>query len=357
LLTTLLVSNSFFQVDITGEVSWAGKMRAENGSKAATSGSRIISFCGFDSIPSDLAVYTAIEALKEKSKVKPVTIERATTWHNILGGANGGTIKTMVEMPFDLSHCLFQPVPFLVDDPLVLTHPSYLADPASQATRNRLAASEWWNQLLSFDTILRLGVTVPFFMAVVNAKIVHASAVALKYGPNFTYRERHVPTGFRFTAQLGTISLLPALLTQLGMLVVFLILKLPVIGQAIIDRLLPPGTGSSDQMCRAGFAEVYAEVIGPVDAKTGRVDKANCFIAFEGDPGNWVTAQCISESALALVLNRDELPSRSEDGFGTPVELLGGVLLKRLKETKVRPIVVQTSVRLKTVRHEWSMFP
>jgi short subunit dehydrogenase-like uncharacterized protein len=128
-------------------------MRAQNGSNAAASGSRIISFCGFDSIPSDLAVYTAIEALKEKSKVKPVTIERATTWHNVLGGPNGGTIKTMVEMPFDASHCFFQPVPFLVDDPLVLTHPSVQADPASQATRNRLAASEWWNQLLSFDTI------------------------------------------------------------------------------------------------------------------------------------------------------------------------------------------------------------
>jgi hypothetical protein len=113
-------------------------------------------------------------------------------------------------------------------------------------------------------------------MAVCNAKIVHASAVALNYGPNFTYRERQVPTGFRFTAQLGLISLLPALLTQLAMLVGFLVLKCPVIGQAIIDRFLPPGTGSSDQMCRAGCAEVYAEVIGPADTKTGRVDKANC---------------------------------------------------------------------------------
>jgi short subunit dehydrogenase-like uncharacterized protein len=294
--------------------------------------------------------------LKEKSKAKPVTIERATTWHTSVGTANGGTIQTMVDMPFEVSS-LFHPVPFLMDDPLALTHPTYLLDPASQATRNRLAASEWWNQLISFDTIIRLGASVPFFMAVVNAKIVHASAVALNYGPNFTYRERHVPAGFRFTAQLGAIALVPALMTQLGLFLVFVILKLPVIGQAVIDWLIPPGTGSSDQMCRSGFAEVYAEVIGPVDTKTGKVDKANCFLAFEGDPGNWVTAQCISESALALVLNRDELPPRSLDGFGTPVELLGGVLLKRLKETKVRPLVVQTSVRLKTVRHEWSMFP
>jgi short subunit dehydrogenase-like uncharacterized protein len=344
-------------VDITGEISWAGDMRAQHGSKAAASGSRIISFCGFDSIPSDLAVYTAIEALKERSKAKPVTIERATTWHNVFGFANGGTIQTVLDMPVNFSHCFFQPVPFLLEDPLVLTHPSVRSDPASQATRNRLAASEWWNQLLSFDTIIRLGISVPFFMAVCNAKIVHASAVALKYGPNFTYRERHLPVGFLMTSQLGFISLLPALLTQLGLLLFFLVLKIPVIGRAIVDRLLPAGAGPSDQMCRAGVAEVYAEVIGPVDAKTGRVDKANCFLAFDGDPGNWVTAQCVSESALALVLNRDELPPRSQDGFGTPAELLGGVLLKRLKETKVRPIVVQTSVRLKTVRHEWAMYP
>lgn len=345
-------------VDITGEFVWVGEMRAQHSSTAAASGSRIISMCGFDSIPSDLAVHTAVEALRDASKTIPAIIETATTWHNDFGGVNGGTIQTVVDMPMNISHWLFRrPFPFLLADPLILAHPSVRSDPAFEDTRNRLAKAEWWNQLPSFDTIIRMGVSIPFFMAVANAKVVHASAVSLKYGPNFVYHERFLPTGFRMTAQLGTISLVPAFLTLAALGVSFLVLKLPVIGQFLVNRLVPPGSGMPDQMCRAGYAEVYAEVVGPKNPVTGLVDKANCFIAFEGDPGNWVTAQCISESALALVLNREELPPRSEDGFGTPVELLGGVLLKRLKETKVRPIVSQTSVRKQTARHEWRMFP
>lgn len=64
------------------------------------------------------------------------------------------------------------------------------------------------------------------------------------------------------------------------------------------------------------------------------------------DPGNYATAQCVSESALALVFNEGDLPSRSDDGFGTPAELLGDVLLKRLMSTPVRPVVVETLARL-----------
>ena len=55
-------------VDITGEVSWAGEMRSVYGEFAANSGARIISCCGFDSVPSDLAVFAAIQALKKKCK-------------------------------------------------------------------------------------------------------------------------------------------------------------------------------------------------------------------------------------------------------------------------------------------------
>jgi hypothetical protein len=59
---------------------------------------------------------------------------------------------------------------------------------------------------------------------------------------------------------------------------------------------------------------------------------------------------------MALVLDRDILPPRSEDGFGTPAELLGHVLLKRFKETKVRPVEVKTSVRTGTPKDEMKIY-
>ena len=340
-------------VDITGEVTWAGKMRLKYSDVAQKSGSRIISLCGYDSIPSDMAVFAAVEGLRESNV--SVEVEQATTWHHALGTANGGTVHTALDITVDLRHCFFQPVPFLADDPLVLTHPRTRVDPHMQDTKNRMAKAEWFNQLPRIDSILGLGISAPFFMAPVNAKVVQASAVALNYGKNFTYRERFLPTGFKFTRKLGLVSLVPVLIVQVGILLLFVILKLPIIGKALANLVAPPGSGMPDHACKAGFCEVYSEVTSTAPGAAGAanlVNRANCFMKFEGDPGNWTTAQCICESALALVLDKDKLPLRSQDGFGTPAELLGGVLLRRLQETSVRPVQVSVNVRSLVPRRE-----
>ena len=343
-------------VDITGEISWAGQMRQMHGRTAAKSGARIISFCGFDSVPSDLAVFAAFRALKKSSTKfnKSLEIEKATTWHSCVGIAGGGTIHTALQMPVGLDKLFRRPVPFLLEDPLILVHPTLRADPKSDEARNRLAAAEWMNQLFRFDSIFCWGVSIPFFMAPVNAKVVHASAIALHYGENFKYRERFVPTGYRMTAKLGVIALIPALIVQLAVIAFVTIIKIPVLGKLLADAFAPPGTGMSDRMCKEAYAEVYAQVTTSA-AKTGKVDKADVLIKFEGDPGNWVTAQCACESALALLLNKNELPPRSEDGFGTPAELLGTVLLKRLQKTAVRPVQFETQVRRNVDEWEWGI--
>ena len=343
-------------VDITGEMTWVAAMRAQHGQRATGSGARLVSLCGFDSVPSDLAVLAAVEALQKQ--VPGIHVEKATTWHAAFGMANHGTMKTMQEYPIDLGYCLRQPVPFLMEDPLLLTHPSVRSNPDSVPLKNKLARTEWWNQLIQFHSILKGGFSAPFFMATVNAKVVHASAVALKYGTNFVYQERFLPVGFRGTIQLQTFSLIPAVLTHIFLLVSIMLLRLPLIGPILLDFLGGAGTGSSDAMCSAGHAEIYAQVDGPINKATGKVDRANCFLKFKGDPGNWVTAQCISEAALTLLLVDEKvLPPRSQDGFGTPAELLGSALLKRLRISPVRKVEYATSVRKQTSRTEWRMFP
>jgi len=373
-------------VDITGEVDWAGQMRVKYGSAAAKSGARIISLCGFDSVPSDMAIFAAVQALRQSSgssesgssvilKVmsnknekdnnnkKSMAIESARTWHECFGMAGGGTLATMKHMTVDIKHCLLtnekklRKVPLLLFDPLVLTNPERVRfNPDYEETRNRMAWSEWMNLLPFPHTILKQGVSIPFFMAVANAKVVHASAIALNYGPKFTYKERFLPLGIDRTIAFGHFSTIPSLFVLGAIMMGGLMIKLPIIGDFILNFVAPPGSGASDKMCENGHAAVYAEVKAPLEGQPGQMACANAYMSFEGDPGNWVTAQTVTESALSLLLQRKELPPRSKDGFGTPAELLGTVLLKRLTETKVRPVIVKTHVRMNEREHEYKIY-
>jgi short subunit dehydrogenase-like uncharacterized protein len=108
-----------------------------------------------------------------------------------------------------------------------------------------------------------------------------------------------------------------------------------------------------DELCKLGSNSVYCKVEG-IDANSGaqnrggsdnhKVYTAYSYFTYQGDAGNYVTAQCVAEAALVLVLNRDELPNRSDDGFGTPAELLGAPLLKRFAHTTVRPVTIKAAV-------------
>jgi hypothetical protein len=275
-------------VDITGEITWAGHMRAAHGSQARKSGARIISLCGFDSIPSDISIFAAVQALRQ-SIGSEVEIENGRTWHSAFGLMNGGTLHSALEFPVDPYHCLmvkegeessFRKVPLFLDDPLLLTHPSLVRhNPNYKDLKNKMAAAEWENQLPSLDSIVGRGMSVPFFMAAVNAKVVAASAVALKYGPNFTYSERFFPVGFRWTRTVGAFSAIPALIFQALLYAVVLLFMLPVIGKNLADLLLPPGTGAPDSVLDSGYAQVYAEVT--TKAKDDKVDRATCFISFQ----------------------------------------------------------------------------
>ena len=56
-------------------------------------------------------------------------------------------------------------------------------------------------------------------------------------------------------------------------------------------------------------------------------------IADKGDPGNRATTKMLCESALALVLQMDELPGgRKLGGVLTPASGLGDVLVQRLRD-------------------------
>jgi short subunit dehydrogenase-like uncharacterized protein len=195
-----------------------------------------------------------------------------------------------------------------------------------------------------------------FFFPSQFRKVLHASAVALDYGKDITIHERYVPLGIFWTRMVGILAFFPLALIQMGILCIVAIAKLPVLGKKLANRIAPAGSGPPDAWLELTGNSVYATVTAKDDSSGGTVDRGYAYISFKGDAGNLVTAQCVSESALALVFNRDMLPERSEDGFGTPAELLGNALLKRFKETKVRPVEIKTSARTSTPKNEMSVY-
>lgn len=179
----------------------------------------------------------------------------------------------------------------------------------------------------------------------------------------FTYWERVFPVGFDVTRCLNVFSIIPALSYSFALAAITVTLKIPVVGQKLLDCVVPPGSGVPDWVNEMGYSHVYAEALTPSTITSsgkkstanasGFVDRGTCMLRFQGDPGNLVTAQCVSEAALTLVYNRDALPAKSDDGFGTPAEILGDPLLSRLLESNVRKVTIETNVTMNDRRYKW----
>jgi short subunit dehydrogenase-like uncharacterized protein len=165
-------------VDFTGEGYWCATMRQKHGAAAEKSGARIISMCGYDSIPSDLAVFAAVDALRKKLGNSDASIQDIKLWHQAFGIANGGTIHTVIDYEWDAKNDFTQvgpqgrsirQVPFLVGDPLLLTHPTTVRyNPDYDKVKTSFALGEWLNQLVSIDPNFSYGVSIPMPMSPIN---------------------------------------------------------------------------------------------------------------------------------------------------------------------------------------------
>ena len=82
--------------DITGEVPWVRRMRAQYESAARDAGVRIVSMCGYDSVPSELGV-RLLQAAAIETHGRPAS-EIEMTVGPIRGGVSGGTIASASNM-------------------------------------------------------------------------------------------------------------------------------------------------------------------------------------------------------------------------------------------------------------------
>ena len=294
------VKNGCHYVDITGESFWIKDMIEKHHTEAGEKGLRIINACGFDSAPSDLGVFYAINQVE--GDVKSVQCFQA--WK---GEASGGTMETMFSsMDAKLARGGLG---------------KFSLNPKNSISENQKKNT---SDKIKVQKIPHLGGwTGPFVMALPNTRVVRRSAALSKsvgkyYGDDFVYSEG------AYYSKKGAAKKVTFMTIALGLIIVSPLRKL------LRGFFRKPGEGPSQEAMDSGFFK-----------SRFLVETQEGFRAFSmsssGDPGYKMTSRMACESALCLAVeNPEELPGGA--GFGgllTPSIGLGNVLIKRLKNIGV----------------------
>jgi short subunit dehydrogenase-like uncharacterized protein len=290
--------------DLSGEVRFIRRAIDELDPTAKASGARLVSACGFDSIPSDLGVLVLHQAVEAAGAGVLQDVTLVVT--KVAGGVSGGTLASITGQIDEMRRS--REVRRLLADPYSLS-PGRGAEP-DLGRQGDIAA-------IRRDEDLG-GWTAPFLMAGFNSRIVRRSNAlsGYAYGPAMRYREvlgfDGGATGFaKATAAAGATAGLAA-----G-------LALPPT-RKLLDRWLPsPGEGPSPEVRAKGHFEIR------IHGRTSTGEHFVADVAAQGDPGYAATAVMMGESVLALAFDGDVLPDAA--GVLTPASGLGLPLVERLR--------------------------
>ncbi|KQS69840.1 trans-acting enoyl reductase family protein [Modestobacter sp. Leaf380] len=288
--------------DLTGEVLFVRDAIAATDAVARETGARIVHACGYDSIPSDLAVAELAARAAADGAGGLTDVQTVAT---AKGGFSGGTVDSLRTQVAAIA--ADPSLRRVVGDPFALS-PDRDAEPATRQPRDgakpsRAADGRW---------------SAAFVMAPFNTRVVRRSNALQdwSYGRGFSYGEvmatgRGVPGAV--AAGVVTGGLLAAVSAM-------------AFGPtaSLLDRVLPaPGSGPSEETRRNGFFRMVT---------TGATDSGRRYRSVAsgpGDPGYAATAVMLGQTALALALDADRLPERA--GSLTPATALGPVLVERLR--------------------------
>jgi short subunit dehydrogenase-like uncharacterized protein len=286
--------------DLTGEVLFIRDIAERFHETAEKTGARIVTSCGFDSIPSDLGVLLLHEAAGEDLEETTFVVK------SMKGGASGGTIASAKGQVDEMKSSREQRR--AASDPYALS-PDRSAEP-DLGNEGDLRGAEHLDDL---------GVWVgPFIMAGINTRVVRRSN-ALQghaYGRRFRYREV-------MSFGSGVAGRAKALGFAAGMGGLMAGLVLPP-SRMVLDRVLPkPGEGPDEDARRNGFFKIE------IHGRGASGGKYVARIAAQGDPGYAATAVMLGESALCLARDEEHLPPRA--GVLTPATAMGIALVERLR--------------------------
>lgn len=287
--------------DLAGEVQWIRKMIDTHHDRARETGAKIVTCCGFDSVPMDIGVWFLQDAAHAKFGSYCTSISMLVKAAK--GTASGGTLASMMNLIKESR--ADRNIARILVHPYSLNPEGEREGPDRRDQKSvvyRDDAKAW---------------TAPFVMAGVNTKIVRRShaLAGYPYGRDFRYDES-LMTGSGFTGWLkGTTVLL-----GLGALVLFASFS-PT--RKLLQRfvLAKPGEGPSREMQQKGFYNLLQ--IGVLPDGTLLFGR----ITGDQDPGYGSTSKMLSECAVCLA--KDDLETGG--GVWTPAAVMARPLIERLR--------------------------
>ena len=299
-------------VDITGETAWVRGLIDRHHAAAAAAGTRIVPFCGFDSVPSDLGALLVASWIRDRWGQNT---RRVSASFALRGGYGGGTLATVLNSA--------ETGELAVGRDVLLLNPPERASDAERARSADLDA-------VCYDPVRRTWLA-PFAMARINTRVVRRSnalldAIGHGYGPEFAYEEagEHRTRAAAEATRLGLRLFERALASERA--------------RSLLRRIGPvPGEGPPERAREQGAMRLRLVAEGA----SGRQVLAT--LRARGDPGSRVTVMILSEAALALATQRDALPPAPGGGVLTPATGIGLLLLDRLEavgvQVEVGPVV------------------
>eukprot|EP00457_Paulinella_chromatophora_P005061 gb/GEZN01005074.1/.p1 GENE.gb/GEZN01005074.1/~~gb/GEZN01005074.1/.p1 ORF type:complete len:521 (-),score=93.29 gb/GEZN01005074.1/:253-1815(-) len=292
--------------DITGETTFVRAMIDQYDDMARASGARIVSHCGNDCIPWDLATLLVSKELR-KSGQALVAVHH---FDSLRFAPSGGTLETAftnLSAPNYKPKCGYDPL---------LKPGGEGKQPVSSGKPGALFRSSLQGRIPKFNSMSRSWVG-PFFLAGVNANCIRRSNVLAKYSGEsvLVYHEALVYPNF----MAGLIDTIHHFVFGTCMLIRPL--------ASLLRRFVLPSPGEGPPMEKLNEGFLLLETVGFGD-KGG---KATATLYFGGDTGYIGTALMLVESGLVLALQAGKL--QVEGGFWTPATCQGEVLLRRLLQT------------------------
>lgn len=290
--------------DLTGEMPFVALLHTRHGLAAKERGVKLVSFCGFDSVPSDMCVYMIQKKAYELAGKPCPQVKMAV--RSLRGGVSGATLASGLNLMGHRS----------------MGDPYYLAMHAVDRPPPNTTRFPIQPRVCMMHQDPDFGYATFFVMSRVNENVVRWSNALqdYRYGHDFVYYEMLA----------CSFNLLTAFLAMMATYLSLFAVGCPITRYAgrMLGLIPSPGQGPAQQTLNGGYFSV--EAVGKVAEKT--VIRAR-IASNQGDPGYKETAKMITECALSLAL---EMPQCTKlTGAVSPSAGIGEPLIKRLRDSGI----------------------
>lgn len=299
--------------DITGEIHWVEAMKRRYDTEAQAQGVRIVSMVGFDCIPADVLVNTAVRTLADNGYGKIGATTLISKSKRTKGVIPPGTFETMLMMATKGFKVTLDGGKG--DD----STGSFMVEAEQRKLMKRSLAGGYILPLM--DPVSKRYVP-SFMMRSVNTKCVHWSASVLGYGDAFTFKE------FGGAAKGSIVaSYARALFANVSVIMFLMVMKFS--PSSVVERIrskvavADPGPNG---YTKSSLHAVNADNTAVVDIVS----------EYAGDAGTQYTAMTSCQGALSLASSKREAPTADAVlGWLPPTVALGPDFIKDLEAVGV----------------------